>query len=430
MRPALPAALLIALALPLAPPAAAPAVAQAAPGCGGARDLDGDGRPDLAVGAPSATVGGQVRAGQVAVAYADGRTRWFAPATGRPHDGFGAALASGDLDGDGCADLAVGVPGAAAVRIYLGGQPELREGPLLRGGAGLGTALAVADLDGDRDLELVAGAPEAPGGGRVVVYGLRAKGVGAAKTFPARLGRAKERRAETDALGSALAVGDFNGDGRPEIAIGIPGAGHRGQGAVTVLDPLRGRARVLSQAGPVRGGPERDDGFGTSLAAADFDRDGKADLAIGVPGEAFTHRDKGAAEGAVHVLYGPSFRERGPMWNRGTKGVPGELRRRDFFGAALAAGDLTGDGRPDLAIGIPGSNAVQLLTATRSGALKPGRLLRPGLPAAAHYGLTLRITSGTLYVGAPGADSFTGALYRSTTRLPLDGRGLTAFSLS
>ncbi|GAB2853748.1 FG-GAP-like repeat-containing protein [Actinocorallia aurea] len=415
----------------LAAPAllAVPAPALAA-GCGGARDLDGDGRPDLAAGAPSATVGGQRRAGQIAVSYADGRTAWLAPASARALDGFGAALATGDLDGDGCADLAVGAPGAKTVRVYLGGSDALSEGPVLTGRPGFGTAVALADLDGDRDAELVVGAPEASGGGEVVVYGLRAHGVRGRRTFPARLGRAGQRRAQTDAFGSVLAVGDFAGTGRARIAVGVPGAGHRGEGAVTVIDPLRGTARVLSQGGKVRGGPERDDGFGTALASADFDGDGRDDLAVGVPGEALTDRDLGAGEGAVHVFYGPSFREKGPMWSRATKAVPGSLHRKDLFGAALAAGDLTGDGLPDLAIGIPGAASAQILRARKGKPLTSGRLLAPGLPAASHYGLALRITGGTLYVAAPGASSFTGALYRRTTRLSLPGRGLTGFALS
>ncbi|ROO84344.1 FG-GAP repeat protein [Actinocorallia herbida] len=425
--------LLAALVVPavLAAPALLPAPAHArAAGCGGAHDLDGDGRPDLVVGAPSATIGGQRRAGQIAVAYADGRTAWLAPAAARPLDGFGAALATGDLDGDGCADLAVGAPGAATVRVYLGGAAELRAGPVLTGRRGLGTAVAVADLDGDRDAELVAGAPEASGGGEIVVYGLRARGVKGRKTFPARLGRTKQRRARTDAFGSALAIGDFAGTGRARIAVGVPGAGHRGEGAVTVIDPLRGKAKVLSQAGKVRGGPERDDGFGTALASADFDGDGYDDLAVGVPGEALTDRDLGAGEGAVHVFSGPSFREKGPMWSRDTKGVPGRLHRNDRFGAALAAGDLTGDGRPDLAIGIPGAASAQILRARKGKPLTPSRLLSPRLSKTSHYGLTLHITRGTLYVGAPGTSSFTGSVYRSTTRLPLDGRGLTGWAVS
>ncbi|WP_433360513.1 FG-GAP repeat protein [Streptosporangium sp. CA-115845] len=80
-------------------------------------DFDGDGRADLAVAAPYTRSGGHVRAGAVTVLY-DMRTA-RRPAQDEPGvpgesetgDAFGSALATGDFDGDRCADLAIGVPG-------------------------------------------------------------------------------------------------------------------------------------------------------------------------------------------------------------------------------------------------------------------------------------------------------------------------------
>ncbi|GAA2737700.1 hypothetical protein GCM10010439_68850 [Actinocorallia aurantiaca] len=411
----------------------APGAAQAA-ACGGGSDFDGDGRRDLAAGAPSATAGGQARAGQVGILYGDGRQEWLVPADARRGDGFGAALAVGDLDGDRCADLAVGAPGAESVRVYLGGAGGLRQGPALRlperGSDRFGTALVAADLDGDRDLELAAGAPGREGGGAVAVFGLRAGGLKGRKVFAASIGRKGERKAQTDSFGSVLAAGDFDGNGREELAVGLPGDGRRGEGSVTVLDVARAKGWNISQAGRLRGSPERGDGFGSALAAADFDADGRDDLAIGVPGEALTDRNRGFGEGAVHVLYGPSFKEEGPMWNRLTKGLSGNARRNDLFGAALAAGDLNGDRIPDLAIGVPGSGAVQILRGRERKGLTAAetQLVRSGLGAAAHYGHALGVAGGGLVVGAPGADGFAGGVYRSRTRLPIEGRGLTGFA--
>ncbi|GAA0949727.1 FG-GAP repeat protein [Actinocorallia libanotica] len=412
-----------------------PGTAASAAECRGGSDFDGDGRRDLAAGAPSAAAGGQARAGQVGVLYGDGRQEWLVPDGARWGEGFGAALAVGDLDGDRCADLAVGAPGAGTVRVYLGGAGGLRQGPVLRlpgrGDDAFGTALAAADLDGDRDLELAVGAPGRGNGGAVAVYGLRRAGLDGREVFPASLGRKGERKARTDAFGAVLAPGDFDGNGRAELAVGLPGAGRRGEGSVTVLDAVRSRGRTLSQAGRLRGSPERGDGFGSALAAGDFDADGRDDLAVGVPGEALTDRNRGFGEGAVHVLYGPSFKEEGPMWNRLTRGLAGNVHRNDLFGAALAAGDLAGDKAADLAIGIPGSGAVQILRGrARRGLTAAGaELIGSGLGAAAHYGGALKIAGGVLTVGAPGAGDFTGGVYRGRTRLPVEGRGLTGFSL-
>ncbi|MEU8382640.1 FG-GAP repeat protein, partial [Streptosporangium sp. NPDC048865] len=93
---------------------ASPAVASAA--CSGVpSDFDGDGRADLAVAAPYTRVGGHARAGSVTVLYGmrtagkltqDDRG---VPGEAGTGDSFGSALATGDFDGDRCADLAVGV---------------------------------------------------------------------------------------------------------------------------------------------------------------------------------------------------------------------------------------------------------------------------------------------------------------------------------
>ncbi|NUR88232.1 MAG: hypothetical protein HOY71_29440, partial [Nonomuraea sp.] len=105
--------------------------------CGGhPYDFDGDGRADLAVAAPY----DDSRAGSVTVMYGTGRTVKLTQHDAEPGDAFGSALAVGDFDGDGCADLAVGVseefagarvPGAdgeGVVQIFDGSPAGLTEG--------------------------------------------------------------------------------------------------------------------------------------------------------------------------------------------------------------------------------------------------------------------------------------------------------------
>jgi hypothetical protein len=106
----------------------------------------------------------------------------------------------------------------------------------------------------------------------------------------------------------------------------------------------------------VEGGVESGDHFGYALAAGDFNGDGKADLAIGVPGEDLSGGNDG---GAVHVFQGsPSGLATyfDPGFDQDYPGIPGSVESGDQFGYALAAGDFNGDGKVDVAIGVPGED--------------------------------------------------------------------------
>jgi hypothetical protein len=101
----------------------------------------------------------------------------------------------------------------------------------------------------------------------------------------------------------------------------------------------------------VRDGLANNDRFGQSLAAGDFDGNGHDDLAIGVPEEDV---DTAVDAGAVNVLYGDWMGltgETSQFWHQNIMYETAEAD--DGFGRALAAGDFNGDGRGDLAIGVP-----------------------------------------------------------------------------
>ena len=58
----------------------------------------------------------------------------------------------------------------------------------------------------------------------------------------------------------------------------------------------------------------------------------------------------------VNVLYGTLFgltSVSNQLWSQSSAGVPGRRESSDHFGEALAAGDFDGDGRVDLAVGVP-----------------------------------------------------------------------------
>jgi FG-GAP repeat protein len=466
---------------------------RAAP-CRGAApsDFNGDGVSDLAVGAPYDTVAGRTRAGAVGIRYGGrggvperGAVTWLSQRTpgstetAERDDGFGAALAAGDFNGDRCGDLAVGVPdevlaaprpgadGNGAVQVFFGSPQGLRPGPVLTvrtlgrpyGTDRFGAALLATDLDHDRDDELVVGAPGLAGGGGIATLGTSGPGLREGRLITQRTGWVRQPAAQTDAFGAVLAAGDFDGDGRPEIAVGAPGDGERTEGAVTVLDPRSRTARSISQSGPaLSGDPEIGDRFGAALAAGDFDADGRDDLAIGVPGEDLNEMkaSAGLGEGAVHVLYGPSLSEHGEMWSGKSRRLRWDAGRYDHFGAALAAADLDGDGAADLAVGAPGRGAVQVLRGARGGLSGAGvEKITSTFGPTGQFGWALVAhrhgpgRASDLLVGVPGANGFRGAIavVRATSSggsaawrgarggvardvLTWPGGGLTGFALS
>ena len=91
-----------------------------------------------------------------------------------------------------------------------------------------------------------------------------------------------------------------------------------------------------------------------SPTAHDYNGDGYADLAIGIPGQRVNGH---ARAGAVEVIYGshnglqPAGNQ---LWTVDSAGIPGKAAANDLFGWAVASGDFNDDGYDDLAIGSPG----------------------------------------------------------------------------
>ena len=170
------------------------------------------------------------------------------------------------------------------------------------------------------------------------------------------------------ALSGSNAGGDFDNDGFADLAVGVPGE-NNSAGAINVL---YGTGGGLSGTGAqvftqVGGASEAFDSFGWALAAGDFNNNGFADLAVSAP---FENLGGAQAAGAVSVLYGSASgltASGGQLFTQ----VGGAVEDGDFFGFALAAGDFNNDGFADLAAGAAGE-AVGSAQAAGAVSVLPG----------------------------------------------------------
>ena len=302
-------------------------------------------------------------------------TRTGAPPTDRLSAGpvfTGAAandaltsIATGDFNADGSLDLALGAaftdtPGgedAGSVYVFLGpladGTEEISVEDadiVLTGVVGeqAGRSLASGDITGDGVDDLVIGAPAA-GGGRVYLI----VGAGTLGEVPAvALGDSQllvSGAAEGAFLGFTIEVGDFNGDGTGDLAVGTlladgPGGAREDAGAVHIFYGPPGPA-----ADATLHGAEAGDRLGEALAAADFNGDGRVDLVVVATfgdGPENSREDAGETYVFTSVLAGEiDLADSAPPVT--IFGIdPG-----DQLGHSAAGLDFNGDGYDDLVLG-------------------------------------------------------------------------------
>jgi hypothetical protein len=351
-----------------------------------AGDFNGDGYTDLAIGVPDTQSNGAGGAVHVLYGSADGLVAagnqlwtqaggWVDEAgngTGvflgdiyggvEPGDQFASALAAGDFNGDGYADLGIGVPfedlepitNAGVVNVIYGsadgltwiGNQFFSQDNALQEEDGTGTYVDLGDL------------------------------LGVVEPF--------------DLFGNALTAAYFENDGYDDLVIGVfgedigaigdAGAIHVLPGSATGLTTLGnqhwhqdaayvdtdGDGQVDITLGDPTGVAEPVDQFGYSLAVGDFDGDGYADLAVSAPYESVLVDDVDKTKaGIVHVFFGwptglalagQHYIEQDRVLTDGA--VTGSLITSppevdEWFGLALAAADLNGDGYDELVIGAP-----------------------------------------------------------------------------
>jgi len=169
---------------------------------------------------------------------------------------------------------------------------------------------------------------------------------------------------DNDQFGAAVAnIGDLNGDGITDIAVGAVGDddGSNDRGAVYILfmnvdGTVQAQQKISSTSGNFTGELHTGDHFGSAVAGVgDLDGDGVVDLAVGASGD----DDGGSDRGAVWILFMNSDGtvKRAQKISQLSGQFDALLTDGDHFGSALAnLGDLNNDGRNELAVGASQSD--------------------------------------------------------------------------
>lgn len=281
----------------------------------------------------------------------------FAERTPRPDAQFGQALAVGDFNARGSLDVAVSTTDGRVTLFY--GEPTLDSNPDLtitgKSETGFGATLAAGDFNGDGRMDLAVAAPDGDvdedsgmvrADGQVFIYW-------GGPNFNSRADVTINHPPIDEFFsgaffGESLAVADVNDDRIDDLIVGIPG-----EDQVQIFFGGRnfGRRIDLTLAGP-----EILSFFGSPVAAADVNADGRKDLIVAA---SLANNEFGA----VYIYFGGAS----GLFNRPPTILsnPDVAGQNQGFGGPLAVMDLDKDGALDLMVGAPQANVSNTLGAGR-----------------------------------------------------------------
>ncbi|MGP4010109.1 FG-GAP-like repeat-containing protein [Streptomyces sp. 4N124] len=374
-------------------------------------DFNRDGIDDLVAGTPKANrvtvVPGGIDGPAATAKLGLTQNSAGVPGTSETGDAFGTATAWGDVNGDGHADLAIGSPGEDDTSGNADrGQVTVMYGPALTtgfsytttgvtaAGAKLGTTVAVGDFDAD---------------GRADVF---SAGTGKGGNWNVRqTGGAYKYGTLTTASGSLAyldaATGDFNRDGYTDVALN-----YRDTGGIGRVVRFAGSATGLAKVGviSVKGG--------RSITAGDVNGNGYDDIVIGQP---IAAESGGRTGGQVTMVPGSStgFTTTGMTTiHQDSTGVPGADETNDAMGVSVSVGDFNADGYADALAGVPNEDI------TRGGVnqVNAGQALlikgsASGLTGSGSVGISQDTT------GVPGSTESSDAFGTSVSLTDLSGFG-------
>ncbi|MEV6105393.1 FG-GAP repeat protein [Streptomyces sp. NPDC051940] len=326
-------------------------------------DFNNDGYADVAYSAGYATVNGHAGAGQIVVMYgtASGLTSTKrqtisqdtpgVSGAAETNDGFGWSSAIGDFDNDGYDDLAVAAEreklgtdvSAGMVNIFRGSPTGLTGGgtltdPAPSGHDNWGRSLAAGDFDGDGRDDLAVGSDNA----RTYVF---AANLTSRYTIQPPIDSGKT--SEGQVLGTlSMHAGDVTGDGRDDLVVdGYDSHTDQGWNANFYF---AGTASGL-------GGSWTQLTSGIMTGIDDVNNDGYGDIVTGIQWDKTVPYS--GLGGKVVVRFGsPSGPAGKQVLTQDTAGVPGVSETGDGFGTEVTLGDINKDGYADLAIGTPWEN--------------------------------------------------------------------------